>query len=80
MASGSGAPYNFGSRGRGEPAMTTRAASSERSPDQSQSATFVLLTTELAAWRCLECGSVCCIRHTQPSVCTRCGTRYVLHR
>lgn len=59
--------------------MTTRAPSSDRSSDQSRSATYALLTTELAAWRCLECGSVCCVRHSQPAVCSRCGTRYVLH-
>jgi rubrerythrin len=59
--------------------MTTRAPSSDRSLDQPQSATSALLTAELAAWRCLKCGSVCCVRHSQPSVCARCGTRYVLH-
>ena len=60
--------------------MTTRASSPERSLDQAQSATLALLTTELAAWRCLRCGSVCCIGHSQPSVCSRCGTKYVLHK
>jgi rubrerythrin len=59
--------------------MTTRAPSPDRSADQSSSATFALLTTELAAWKCLRCGLVCCVRHTQPSVCSRCGTRYELH-
>jgi rubrerythrin len=60
--------------------MTTRAFTPERSRDQqSQTATHALFTTELAAWRCVRCGSVCCVGHAQPSVCARCGTRYVLH-
>lgn len=59
--------------------MTTRAPSPERSRDEAPSATHALLTSELAAWLCLRCGSVCCVRHTQPSVCARCGTRYVVH-
>jgi ABC-type ATPase with predicted acetyltransferase domain len=57
---------------------TSRAGTPDRSRDDAAQVAFALLTAELAAWRCLRCGSVCCVTHSQPSVCSRCGTRYLV--
>jgi uncharacterized OB-fold protein len=58
---------------------TTHEPVPDSTGDETAPVADALLTSELAAWRCLRCGAVCCVPHAQPTVCSRCGARYVLH-
>ena len=58
---------------------TTRESLPDSTRDETARVADALLTSELAAWRCVRCGAVCCVPHEQPAACSRCGARYVLH-